>query len=230
MQICCCGTLGERSFTASHGQLYLGPAVAGHSWVPYSRSLHGILPIIGRTWGKILLSGIQTMLICINKLSFCQRFLNKIKPAHHKFLIEIIYGITWKIQIMHTGSSLLVLNSALFIIPPFYLCTGRWFLEKYKFPSSGCSCSDWTSSISREITSTHTCKIRKTSSFIARFKIGSIREKSNCYNIQLYEQRKTQPENPGCILFRDACVRQRTLLASPSRNHRINTWDSLWLR
>lgn len=165
------------------------------------------------------------MLICINKLSFCQRFLNKIKPAHHKFLIEIIYGITWKIQIMHTGSSLLVLNSALFIIPPFYLCTGRWFLEKYKFPSSGCSCSDWTSSISREITSTHTCKIRKTSSFIARFKIGSIREKSNCYNIQLYEQRKMQPENPGCILFRDACVRQRTLLASPSRNHRINTWD-----
>lgn len=30
MQICCCGTLGETSFTASHGQLYLGPAVARH--------------------------------------------------------------------------------------------------------------------------------------------------------------------------------------------------------
>lgn len=62
------------------------------------------------------------------------------------------------------------------------------FFKKYNFLSNCCSCSYWTPSVVREITSIHICKIRPTSCFITRFKICSVRGKKSHHKIQLDEQ------------------------------------------
>lgn len=120
-----------------------------------------------------------------------------------------------------------LLNSA--VCYTVIISSGRRIKKKKKPLCYYCSCFYQATKVAgKKIIYTHTCKIRETSCFIARFKISSISRKEKCYNTQLDEQLRTKIHSVAVLEFEKYHIqwslRRRTsllLLFSKSLNYHV---------